>query len=290
MVYDLEEDKMKAQNKTEAIGKWQEAVLALMNANSSGKPKPYKCHDCRDMLWLDVVVTEDGEKITDQNKAWEFAAKTPEAVKRRYCVPCESCASAAVKEAIHERGQFRDGEYVDLKLITKYWGKKKDKDSLVDPIPIAKKLPEGSVLLYGETGRFKTMILQYWYNRILAIKMGDPSRMHWIHENQITHLAQNDACLSLIDELRSRDVEHFFYDEFLYPINWRSREKGGHYSDMVSRGFMNLFEFFSSNKSTIKVYASGNYKPQDVLKDVESEPLLRRQLEVFNSGEGVKQI
>ena len=35
---------------------------------------------------------------------------------------------------------------------------------------------------------------------------------------------------------------------------------------------------------------SGNYKPQDILKDVESEPLLRRQLEVFNSGEGVKEI
>lgn len=271
---------------------YADEIMALAKANANAPKRQYKCYKCRDMLWLDVVVTEDGEKITDQNKAWEFAAKTPEAVKHRYCVPCENCASAAVKEAIHERGQFRDGEYVDLKLISKYWGKKSDKerDALIDPIPVARKLPTGSVLLYGETGRFKTMILQYWYNRTLAASMGDPSRMHWIHENQITHLAQNDACLSLIDELRARDVEHFFYDEFLYPINWRSREKGGHYSDMVSRGFMNLFEFFSSNKSTIKVYASGNYKPQDVLKDVESEPLLRRQLEVFNSGEGVKQI
>lgn len=278
--------------KVASIGSFEkikENLLEIWKSNPS-KPRNYKCADCRDMFWLDVIELVDGGTLRAQEEVWFVMSDQPERVSRKYCVPCPKCVKRKTDEAVHERGQYRDGEYVDLKLISKYWAKKKSKEGMEDPATLARNVPRGSILLYGETGRFKTLTMQYWYNRLLAEHMGDPQKLHWIHENQLTHLAQNDACLTLVEELRTRGVTDFFYEELLYPINWRAREKGGHYSDMVLRGFMNLFDFFSLHKNDIRVLASGNYLPQDVLKEPESEPLLRRMVEVFNHGQGMKKI
>lgn len=254
------------------------------NAGPPGK-EPF-CKHCRDLHWSDVVVTHDGIKITDPDLAWEIRTLEPEKVARSYVVECVPCKKRYVQDVVHERGQYRDGVYVDQKLIAQYWSKRKKKEDFSDPLLLAKNVPTGSVLIYGETGRYKTLVLQYWYNRKLNDAAGDPTQMNWLHENQLVQMFQNDAGFGLIDELKARKVRHFFLDELLYPVNWRSREKQGHFSDMVQRGFMNFFDYACNAKGSFNVYATSNFKPEDVLKEPESEPLLRRIIETFSAGSG----
>jgi len=284
--------KLGREAKIESASFFQKRLLADFEKGKSSEPRTRRveCALCKDHKWIDVAITFDEQIIEDQDLIWLLRAQDPLKIARSYCKRCPKCALRYEKERVHEFGRRRDSEYVDMKLIQKYWSKKKDKGAYTDPVQFAKEPPTGSILLHGETGRFKTLILEYWFNRKLDAENGDVSCMHWIHENHLVQMFQSDAGLSLIEELKSRKVKHFFYDEFLYPVNWRSREKAGHYSDMVARGFMSLFNYACDNKREFSIYASSNQVPHDVLKEPEVEPLLRRIVETFGAGAGIVKV
>ncbi len=147
---------------------------------------------------------------------------------------------------------------------------------------IAKKVPKHSTFVIGPTGKCKTLIAKYWYNRI-AISQGTRSRLHWIKESEVAdEILTNETIHHFASYLNKMEIAWLFLDDIFWPSVWRNRNSTGHYNQKLYSGFSALWDFLYENKGKIQVVATSNCDPQVFFRnDTVWQPLLRRFNEIF---------
>lgn len=166
---------------------------------------------------------------------------------------CPYCSFESIR-AYETYGQKINDELVTPEVFTKYL-RNSPKISL-----LARKEPH-SILLHGETGKGKTLLMKLWFNKLLRRGLFPV----WLKEKQIYEKFRDREEADLFKRTMA-DRRIWFIDECWRPENWNDQDTDRHYA---MEGHGNFFEFWDeylySKKEKILMVLAGNREPATII-------------------------
>ena len=268
----------------------KEFLESLMLARSL-PPTQYQCSDCEDSGFVFVGEFRDGTKTRTRKMYHKYlidsGKRISEIVQGYYVEPCTNCEKEEEDRFFHAKSRKRNEIPVKLELIETKLSDISLSRFKVDPIKTARAIPQASTILVGDTGRFKTLIAEYWFNRLLHENFKKSSELIWLTENEIFFQAREDNCRILIKRLKKKKI--IFIDELFFPAHWQgmeTEEKLNHNRKLEMEGFHDLIEWLYINQESLLVVATSNYTPEEAVKSERYTMLLRRIDEIFRGEAG----
>lgn len=270
---------------TVVVGSMQDQLEEMFVREPEAEGRKAACSLCNDEPGhqMPVQYMRDGTTVTGMAEidrmVMESNCASIDQVLRTEVVRCTECWPKFVRKVEMKHAICRSGEEVDYGYIKKLVKANKAKAKLkTDPLKVALRKLDKPCFMYGETGHFKTVILEYWYNKSLHKLHGVTESLFYTTENKMIlgfmKEGEHGEGNSLIKEWEDRFVTKIFIDELFVPGNYDARE--GHYAQKIRRGFINVFDWMYRNQAIVLVFGTSNYLPEEVLKAEEQQPVIRR--------------
>lgn len=247
----------------------------------------FTCGACEDTEWIFCILLPDGSEIRERRKIrMESEIRGRELMAERVKDWVERCPECFAKLRIAANSQVeqkRNDEKVTLALLAKeYKGRLKQEPDLKDPVPFARAIAEASTLIVGDSGSFKTGVLQYWWNRLLH-KRGHEG-MLWLTETDLVRSFKKDGGESMLATVRK--AQFVFLNECFTREAWLSASGEGSHNQNVTMGMTDFWDFFYSNRQVV-IYCDANTSPDERIDPALYARTLRRVGEIFGDGERV---
>lgn len=225
------------------------------------------CALCEDTYQIPVWMV--GEK---KYVGWaEYTAAGFPNADSQILIPCEDCLDKRQKGALALLQIKRGDRIVNLELVREVLGECRLSE-------IAKKVPTLSVLITGPSRIGKSLVMEYWYNRVMR-EQGLVGLM-WETENSLFLKFRNDDTTEEVLDRAAR-AKFFFIDDVFRPDNWPEDGGRGHYHKVERSGYFELFDIFSKRREGCVVVASSNRDP--AASFLLNGPLLGRMNEIFRN-------
>lgn len=266
-----------------------QALRAAVQEMPESDDPDVNCQLCEDQKdhWVYCIETKGGSIIRGR-RIIERASSVDRVdyftdYAKQWVEKCSACMETARIRSLATKARTRDGNAVSLKMISERYSAKKDAGyEGKDPRALAKVVPSESTLLIGDTGGFKTMVMEFWYNKLLQ---DFSNRLIWIKESEIVKASYSDGGHAIIESMRNKT--HVFINEAFTYECWigANNMKDGYTQANLVMAFRDIWDYLYTNRQII-VLCDTNMPPESRIKNPDLDSLVRRIDEIFRDGRG----
>jgi predicted ATPase len=229
------------------------------------------CTFCKGQYWSPIWILDKGIELKGVQKTREYYGDNcNKGIVNKFVEPCPVCHSQPKREYAFEFGKKINDKMINMDTLKEYIPENYNK---------AENIPIKSTLLIGPTGAGKTLILSYWYNRILY-KQATLQFMYFTTEREL--FQELITRPEIIDRLKK--MHYIFIDDMFEALNWRDQSGDSVTAKTQQMRIRELIDIFYRSQDKL-IFASTNNRPDQV---VDAPHIQRRIDEIFKNKVEIK--